>query len=355
MALTLEQARKLKSTGVLITIGIFLGILYPVFSDGLGSIYPYINGIVIGVLLALLFSFYEFILFSGSIKKLKFYKIFLIRVILYSLTVFGTIFLVLVVYRMLYYDLNFYAVLKSDEFNTYLVKKDFNVLIAYTLGIITIVNFTMQMNRKMGQGVLWSFITGAYYHPREVERIIMFISIKDAKHIIEKLGRLKYHKYLKEIHFDITDSIIYHKGEIYEYVDNDVVVIWRKSNGMEQANCIRLFFFIRNKIDAEKIKYFEKYGVIPRFHASLHMGTLIRGEIGDVKSEIRYSGDAMNTTARILGQTTGENEFLISSNLLNKLELPILYEASHFAEVKLKGKENILSLHSVREAEVKTY
>lgn len=355
MKLTIEQSRKLNTTGILVAIGMFVGLLYPVFSDGLSSIYPYINGLIIGTSIALLIAFFEFILFGGSFKKLPFYQTFLIRVALYTISIFSIITLVFVVFRMLYYDLNFYAVLKSDEFIDFVFNKDFKVVLAYAFGIVALTNFTLQLNKKMGQGVLLGFIFGFYYHPKEVQRIIMFISIQNAKKIIEKIGRLEYHKFLKEIHYDITNYILYRKGEIYEYVDNELVLIWRRRNGLENANCIRLFFDIKNTIESEKINYYEKYNIVPHILASLHVGTVIRGEIGDIKSEIRYSGDAMNTAARILGQTSKEQELLVSTPLMDLLELPMIYEADNIGTVALKGKQKPLGLHSISEKEMKTY
>ena len=355
MKLTFEQSRKLAITRRLVIIGLFLGLLYPVFSDGLTSIYPFINGAIIGISIASLVGFFEFIVFEGSFKNVAFYQIFLIRVVSYTISVVVIIFMVFIIYRMLYYDLNFIAVLKSEEFQDFVLRKDFKVVLAYAFGIVALTNFTMQISRKMGQGVLWGFITGLYYHPREVERIIMFISIQDSKEIIEKIGRLKYHKYLKEIHFDITNLILYHKGIIYEYVDSDLVVLWKRREGLENVNCVRLFFDIKNKLEAEKIHFFEKYGVIPDIRASLHLGTVIRGEIGDIKSEIRYSGDAMNTAARILGQTSAENEFLASITLMERVNLPPIYKADYIGTVELKGKRYPLALEVIKEKEMKMY
>lgn len=355
MKLTIEQARKLKTTGILLVIGTFLGLLYPVFSDGFGSIYPYINGLIIGISIASLIAFFEFILFTGRFKKLPFYQTFLTRVILYTISMFSIIMFVFITYRMLYYDLNFYAVLQSNEFSDFMSSKDYKAALGYAFGIVALTNFTLQMNKKMGQGVLLGFIFGFYYKPKEVRRIIMFLSIRDAKAIIEKIGRLNYHKFLKEIHFDITDHILFRKGEIYEYVDSDLVLIWKRRNGLENANCIRLFFDIKNTIESEKINYYEKYKIVPHIYASLHVGTVIRGEIGDIKSEIRYSGDAMNTTARILGQTTEENEFLVSTALMELLKLPVIYQTKDIGVVKLKGKQIPLALQSITEKEMKMY
>lgn len=355
MALTIEQARKLKITGILISIGALLGLIYPIFSDGFRSIYPFINGLIIGILIAALIGFFEFIVFGGRFKKRPFAQIFFARVVLYSLAIFCIVMFVFIIYRMLHFDLNFYSVLHSEEFLEFTSSRDFKAVWAYVLGIVALTNFVMQINKKMGQGVLWGFVSGRYYHPREVERVIMFISIQEAKTMIAQMGRLKYHKYLKEILFDVTDHILFRKAVIYEYVDNEMVLLWKRKPGLENANCIRVFFDIKNKIESEKINYFEHYQAIPKIQAASHIGKVIQGEIGDIKSEIRYSGDAMNTAARILGQTSPENEFLVSQRLMELINLPIIYQAEDIGTVSLKGKQRPLNLQNIKEKQVKTY
>ena len=351
MQLTLEQSRKLKSAKVLFLAGMVLGPLYTVFSNGFSSIYPFINTLVIGLITAMIVAFFEFILFTGQVRKLPFYKILFLRIFLYIFSITTTIALVMIISRMFRNDMNFRSVYLSDEFQHYLWEEDFLFGILYTLGIITIVIFIMQIKRKVGPKILLGFISGRYYHPREVERIVMFIEIQKVKTIIEKIGRVRFFRYLNDIIFDITETVLFHKGEFYEYVENEILLIWNVKRGTENANCIRTFFEVQDIIGAKKITYFEKYGFIPEFHASLHFGPMIRGEIGDVKSEIKYHGDVMNTAARILGETNGENNILISSDLIEQIELPILYRKERLGKFDLKGKHQDIELFTLKENE----
>ncbi|MEO0790180.1 MAG: adenylate/guanylate cyclase domain-containing protein, partial [Bacteroidota bacterium] len=105
-------------------------------------------------------------------------------------------------------------------------------------------------------------------------------------------------------------------------------------------------------IESNKIYYFEKYSITPVFRASLHAGTLIQGLIGEVKSEIKYHGDTMNTCARILGNTTEEHDYLISEYLLKKVDLPAIYKSSDLGSFELKGKQKKVNLHSLSTAPV---
>ncbi len=39
------------------------------------------------------------------------------------------------------------------------------------------------------------------------------------------------------------------KGQIYQYVGDEVVISWKDNKGFENANCIRCFFNVRQRID----------------------------------------------------------------------------------------------------------
>lgn len=351
MKLTLEQSRKLKNARTLILAGMLLGPLYALFADGFTSPDPYINTLLIGLFVAIGISFFELVLFTGKVRKLSFRTLLILRVVLYTVTVLVCMLLVLIGYRMLRYDSNFLAVLQSEEFQHYLWEEDFFVGALYTLGAVAVAVFILQVRRRIGPKVLLGFITGRYYQPREVERIIMFIDIPNGDKVIEQIGRVAYFRYLNDIIFDITETILHREADIYEYVDSNVLLSWDLERGTPHANCVRCFFEMREVIEASKIRYFEKYGFVPEFRASLHFGPVIRGEIGDVKSQVKYHGDTMNTAARILGETSRETPFLVSGELLEQLELPILYRADPLGAFDLRGKHHSVELYALREKE----
>ena len=43
------------------------------------------------------------------------------------------------------------------------------------------------------------------------------------------------------------------------------------------------------------------FGLLPEFKAGFHLGKVTTGEIGVIKKEIIFTGDVLNTTARIQG------------------------------------------------------
>lgn len=354
MALTIRQSQRLKTSGIIISAGIVSALIYILFVDGLrNGLFPYINAVIIGFLLALLISFFELYVFIGRIRKLKFSTSILIRTVVYALII-PIIFLELVIARMVRYNRNFSEVWTSEEFQNYVLNEDFVAAIVYALAIAFGINFIHQMSRKMGQGVLWSFITGRYYKPVQKEFIFMFLRIKHSDQIVKRLGRLKFHKFLNDFIFDITETILLHQGQIHQYIEDEIVVYWNIENGLNNANCIRTFFDAKKSIHELREKYYLKYELVPQIQAAYHCGQVVQGEIGAVKSEIAFYGDVMNTSSRILAQCTAlDKELLLSAHLIYRLELPAIYESVVCGKIALKGKEKPLELFSVRKINIR--
>lgn len=353
MGLSIHQSRKLETAGVITLSGVIMALLYVVLADGFGSIFPYINATLCALLVALLVSFLELGVFAGSIRRWKFSKLLLLRTLLYAFCIPFIIFSVLLIARTFRYGISLTEVVYSEEFRHYLFHKDFNIVIAYTLALAFVVSFTYQMSRKMGQGVLWSTITGKYHHALELERIFLFMHIRGSARIIRNIGLLKYHRLLNDLAYDISPSLLVYKGVIYQYVEDELVVSWNYRQGLYNANCLRAFFDAREQIRMRREKYFQLYGFVPQFRAAFHCGKVIRGEVGDIKSELAFYGDVMNTTSRILGQADQlEKSVLVSAQLMEKLQLPPLYGAESCGKVLLKGKEEATELWCVEEAEL---
>jgi len=214
--------------------------------------------------------------------------------------------------------------------------------------LVSITQFMLQVNDKFGPGVLWKFITGKYYHPRQEERIFMFLDLKSSTTIAEKIGNKKFFEFLRDIFNDITEPIINNLGEIYQYVGDEVVISWTIENGLRNNNCLLCFFNIEQTIDERKEHYLKKYGMLPEFKAGLHIGEATVGEIGVIKKDIVFSGDVLNTTSRIQGECNNYDvNILLSSRLLKRLNLNGEYQQIPIGEIQLKGKQEKVALNTI--------
>ena len=218
------------------------------------------------------------------------------------------------------------------------------------LAMVIFTLIALLVNDKYGPGVFASFILGKYFQPKREERIFMFLDLRGATTIAEQLEERRYFNFLKDVFRDSTQSILKSKGEIYQYVGDEIVVSWKKDTGTLNANCLQCFFDIKQQLLDNASYYREKYdGIIPEFRAGLHFGFVMVGEIGVVKRDIAYSGDVLNTAARIQSKCNelGVN-ILISKNLLVGLgALPKAFKPREIGEIDLRGKQHALMLYTM--------
>jgi adenylate cyclase len=88
--------------------------------------------------------------------------------------------------------------------------------------------------------------------------------------------------------------------------------------------------------------------VRPEFKAGLHFGKVISAQIGDLKKEIVYNGDVLNTTARIQHECNKyQRDFLVSGTLMQQLSSKNAFQWERVDSVILRGKETAVELFGV--------
>jgi adenylate cyclase len=98
-------------------------------------------------------------------------------------------------------------------------------------------------------------------------------------------------------------------------------------------------------------KYTERYGDAPGYKAGIHAGTAIVAVIGDIKKEIVFQGDVVNTASRIKEKCHSLGaKILVSSDVLDTVPAHALkYHAERVGSFLLKGKEHEVELYSLTE------
>lgn len=216
--------------------------------------------------------------------------------------------------------------------------------------VIILTQIFIQVSDSFGYGVMHNFILGKYNTPKEESRIFMFIDLKSSTTIAERLGHIKYHNLLNDFFDDLNDSIIFSKGEIYQYIGDEVTVSWTMKNGIDNENCLRCFFSIVDEIKKKSESYLKKYELIPEFKASLHCGSVTIGEVGVIKKEIVFTGDVLNTASRIQEMCNVYNvNLLVSESLINSLKNENRYSIEAVGELTLRGKQTTNILYNLKE------
>jgi adenylate cyclase len=211
--------------------------------------------------------------------------------------------------------------------------------------LITFLNNVVFIN--IGPGILHKLLTGKYKDPKEENRIFMFLDLKSSTTTAEKLGHLKYSQFIQDCFNDLTMVVLHYKADIYQYVGDEVVLTWEKNDGIENLNCIKVFFSFEQVIQAKKNIYQEKYGIVPEFKSGVNSGIVSVAEVGKIKREIAYHGDVINTAARIQEKCNDFNvKILISENLIQNIPQNSEITTKFLGNVKLKGKERSVNIYS---------
>jgi adenylate cyclase len=230
-----------------------------------------------------------------------------------------------------------------------------NISFANTIAFIIaafLYHFFKQMNRKFGPGTLIKYLTGKYFYPIEENRIFMFLDLKSSTTIVEKLNHVLYSKLIQDCFSELTIPVINHKAEIYQYVGDEAVITWGKDNGLTNANCVIFYFSFINRLEDKKEYFLNTYGVFPEFKAGISLGFVTVAEVGELKTEIAYHGDVLNTASRIQGYCNKLNKQLLASeSFTNELGKYKHIEIKPVGEVELRGKEGTSKIYSIEKRE----
>ena len=201
------------------------------------------------------------------------------------------------------------------------------------------IQFVIQINRMIGANVLRYFIAGVYHRPTAEERIFLFLDLEGSTQLAERLGSARYFEMLRRCVDDLTEPVLETEGEIYQYAGDEVVVTWRIEDGVREANCVRCFFAVRQAIARGATRYERDFGAVPRFRGGLHGGIVTAGEIGDLRKQIVFVGDILNTAARLEEHAKRAGlELVASQALLDRVELPSHVGSTRCGELALRGK-----------------
>src|SRR5690606_14690721 len=101
---------------------------------------------------------------------------------------------------------------------------------------------------------------------------------------------------------------------VYQYVGDEIVISWKVNEKMENMSCVQFFFACEEQFLNRSEYYIKKYDLVPCFKAGLHLGKVTAVEIGEIKRDIAYHGDTLNTAARIQGMCNQyDKKILISA------------------------------------------
>lgn len=178
-------------------------------------------------------------------------------------------------------------------------KKSFWDAVIFSAIFSIVLNLIFAITNIIGRNTLLNLVIGRYHTPVEENRFVLFVDIAGSTTLAERLGGLGIHRFLDRTFRTLTGAVVDYRGEILNYVGDEIIVTWPELTGAVDCRPLRCFLAMRATLLQLQTRFEKEFGVAPRIRGSLHFGPVIVGEIGDIKRAIVFNGDVMNTAARL--------------------------------------------------------
>jgi adenylate cyclase len=208
--------------------------------------------------------------------------------------------------------------------------------------------FMLQISQIIGGRTLRDWVMGRYHRPRREERFFLFVDIAGSTALAERIGPVAVHRFLSGVFLLASDPVDDYRGEIYQYVGDEMVVTWMESEGRPGARPIRCFTAIEAALETAAPDFTRDFGVAPRVRGALHFGSVVVGEVGGRKRDIVFHGDAMNTTSRLehLAREL-DQRLLISADAWRGLQVPEDWAFKDLGAHALRGRSRPVQVYAM--------
>lgn len=217
--------------------------------------------------------------------------------------------------------------------------KAFWIAVIYSAVFAVLANLVLGITNIIGPRSFLNFITGRYHTPVEEKRFVLFVDIAGSTGLAERLGSLGIHRLLDHTFRLLTLSVVDYRGEVLNYVGDEVIVTWPQHSGAVDCRPLRCFVAMRDELSRASRQLEQEFGIVPRIRGSLHFGPVIVGEIGDIKRAIVFNGDVMNTAARLEELSCGvEGGFLISRAAMERFNSVPPFAVRDLGRLPIRGR-----------------
>lgn len=310
------------------------------YTQGLGI---HVEIVVMGLGFGCLFAFINLLSEGTTLRHRPFGQIILIKAGLYLFGILTVAFAV---------NVTFLAFLYSwDELQGLwgLISPPLMVSMVGWLGLSLLsLTFLLEVRRKIGPGNLLALVTGKYHRPREEARVFLFLDLKGSTTIAEQLGHKRYSQFIRHCFHDLTESVLMFRGQIYQFVGDEVVLTWPGRDPHAERRSLGTFFAFQKRLAERKDWYVSQFGVAPEFRGGVEEGLVTATEVGDIKREIAFHGDALNTAARLLELCRDyESPILVSGRIHEVIGREKDWTSQLKGEIALRGKKGTLAVYGV--------
>jgi len=328
-----RSQRKLRFMAAILSTGALGGIIFVLAHSGFVPL-QILVGIIYGVLISGVIGSFELLASSGPLRdwlgSLPFSASLAVRSALYAA----------VIIPVQYFDLGvLIAGLTPNPSQDTWAPIIFSGVFAVAL------NLLFAIANIIGPRAFFHLITGRYHTPAEESRFVLFVDIAGSTTLAERLGGLGIHSFLDKTFRSLTGPIVDCRGEVLNYVGDEIIVTWSKASGTVDCRPLRCFLAMRDTLQKLQSRFEKEFGVAPRIRGSLHFGPVIVGEIGDIKRAIVFNGDVMNTAARLEELSRNvEGGFVASRAAIEQFKSPLPAPLHDLGVREIRGKSGNIAV-----------
>jgi adenylate cyclase len=211
--------------------------------------------------------------------------------------------------------------------------------IAFSLAVTGVLVIVFQAAGLVGYSTFIALLLGKYRQPHAQRRFFLFVDVVSSTAIAERLGPREAHRFLAAVFKALAEPIALCRGEIYQYVGDEIVVTWIEADGVRESRALRCLFEMRAALEATSSQFRARFGVDAQLRAALHLGDVIAGEVGEMRRAIVFHGDVMNAAGRLEQATREINcRFIASADALSAFG-PLPWAQMHdLGALVLRGK-----------------
>nr|WP_279359079.1 adenylate/guanylate cyclase domain-containing protein [Methylobacterium indicum] len=221
--------------------------------------------------------------------------------------------------------------------------------IPFALVMSAIIVSVLRVRDLIGGETFLNLILGRYHRPVREERIFLFLDLAGSTAYAARHGDLAAQELLKAVFSAIAEPVRRYRGQVDDYVGDQVIVSWPLARGIKQARCVACVFAIHRALDDDRARWLARFGLVPELRAALHGGSVVTAEVGVDRHKIAYFGDVMNATARLEGLCREtQRAVLISEAVLARLPvLPESIKAEALGSYHLRGRSETMAVHAL--------
>lgn len=328
-----RSQRKLRFLAAILSTGALGGIIFVLVHVGFVPL-QLLVGIIYGVLISGAIGTFELLASSGPLRdwlgSLPFTVSLAVRSAFYAA----------VIIPVQYFDLGVLIAGLTPDPN-----QDTWAPIIFSGVFAIVLNLLFAITNIIGPRAFLHLVTGRYHKPVEESRFVLFVDIAGSTTLAERLGGLGIHRFLDQTFRSLTGPIIDCRGEVLNYVGDEIIVTWSEASGAVDCRPLRCFLAMRDTLQKLRSRFEKEFGVAPRIRGSLHFGPVIVGEIGDIKRAIVFNGDVMNTAARLEELSRNvEGGFVASRAAIDRFKSALPAPLQDLGVREIRGKSGSIAV-----------